>query len=196
MDYSIETLALDKLETDCIIIGIYEHQQLSPSAALCNSLTNNVITQLIERGDISGKNAETLLINYIPESTINRILVVGLGEKNKITAKLYRKALASAISTIKSAKIKSACCSLIDVEVKNNTEQWKARQIIEIFHDAIYQYQETKSSKESKIELKNVSIIATDDTKPQAELGLQQGVAIAQGIELTKFLADLPGNIS
>ena len=195
MDYSIETLALDKLETDCIIIGIYENQKLSPSAVLCNTLTNNVISQLIERGDISGKNAETLLINYIPDSTINRILLVGLGEKSKITTKLYRKALASAISTIKSAKIKSVSCSLIDIDVKNNAEQWKARQIIEIFNDAIYQYQETKSSNESKIELKNVSIIATGDTKPQAELGLQQGIAIAQGIELTKFLSDLPGNI-
>jgi leucyl aminopeptidase len=153
MDYSIETLALDKLETDCIIIGIYENQQLSPSAALCNTLTNNVISQLIERGDISGKNAETLLVNYIPDSTIKRILLLGLGKKGKITAKLYRKALASAISTIKSAKIKSVCCSLIDIEIKNTTEQC------------------------------------------QAELGLQQGIAIAQGIKLTKFLSDLPGNI-
>ena len=195
MDYSIETLALDKLETDCIIIGIYENQQLSPSAVLCNTLTNNLISQLIERGDISGKNAETLLINYIPDSTIDRILLVGLGEKGKTTAKLYRKALSSAISTIKSAKIKSVCCSLIDIDVKNTTEQWKTRQIIEVFNDAVYQYQETKSLKESKIKLKSVSVLAAEDIKAQTELGLQQGVAIAQGIKLTKFLSDLPGNI-
>ena len=195
MDYSIETFALDKLETDCIIIGVYENQQLSPSAVLCNTLTHNIITQLIERGDISGKNAETLLINYIPNSTIDRILLVGLGEKGKITAKLYRKALASAIAAIKSAKIKSACCTLIDTDVKNNTEQWKTRQIIEVFNDAIYLYQETKSSKEPKTELKSISVFAADDAKPQAELGLQQGIAIAQGIQLTKFLSDLPGNI-
>ncbi len=195
MDYSIETLALDKLETDCIIIGIYENQQLSPSAALCNTLTNNVISQLIERGDISGKNAETLLVNYIPDSTIKRILLLGLGKKGKITAKLYRKALASAISTIKSAKIKSVCCSLIDIEIKNTTEQWKTRQIIEVFNDAIYQYQETKSLKESKIVLKSASVLAAEDITVQAELGLQQGIAIAQGIKLTKFLSDLPGNI-
>ena len=195
MDYSIETLALDKLETDCIIIGIYENQQLSPSAVLCDKLSNKIITQLIERGDINGKNAETLLINYIPNSTINRILLLGLGEKGKITEKLFRKALSSAIATIKSEKIKSACCSLLEIEVKNNTEQWKTRQIIEVFNDAIYQYQETKSVKESKTKLKSVSIVATTDIKPQAELGLQQGIAIAQGIQLTKFLADLPGNI-
>lgn len=195
MDYSIETLSLDKLQTDCIIIGIYENKQLSPSAVSINHSIGGIITQLIERGDITGKNAETLLINYIPDCTINRILLVGLGEKNNITAKLYRKALASAISTIKSAKITSTCCSLVDIEVQNGSDQWKVKQIIEVFNDAIYQYQETKSSKESNTKLETVTVIVTDDVKSQAEIGLQQGIAIARGIELTKFLADLPGNI-
>ena len=81
MDYSIETLSLDKLQTDCIIIGIYENKQLSPSAVSINHSIGGIITRLIERGDITGKNAETLLINYIPDCTINRILLVGLGGK-------------------------------------------------------------------------------------------------------------------
>ena len=195
MDYSIETLPLDKLQTDCIIIGIYENKKVSPSAGAVNSLTQGVITHLIERGDITGKNSETLLINYIPNSSINRILLVGLGEKNKITPKLYRKALASTISTIKKAQIKSANCTLMEIDVDNCNEQWKTRQIIEVFNDAAYQYQQTHSAKKSDIKLEKIQIHTTEETEVQAKLGLQQGVAIAQGIETTKYLADLPGNI-
>ncbi len=195
MDYSIETLPLDKLQTDCIIIGIYENKKVSPSAGAVNSLTQGVITHLIERGDITGKNSETLLINYIPNSSINRILLVGLGEKNKITPKLYRKALASTISTIKKAQIKSANCTLMEIDVDNCNEQWKTRQIIEVFSDAVYQYQQTHSAKKSDIKLEKIQLNTTEETKAQAKLGLQQGVAIAQGIETTKYLADLPGNI-
>ena len=195
MDYSIETLPLDKLQTDCIIIGIYENKKVSPSAVAVNSLTQGVITHLIERGDITGKNSETLLINYIPNSSINRILLVGLGEKNKITPKLYRKALASTISTIKKAQIKSANCTLMEIDVDNCNEQWKTRQIIEVFSDAVYQYQQTHSAKKSDIKLEKIQLNTTEETKAQAKLGLQQGVAIAQGIETTKYLADLPGNI-
>jgi leucyl aminopeptidase len=195
MDYSIETSPLDKQQTDCIIVGIYENQQFSPSATSIDEKIQKIITQLINRGDIKGKNSETLLINYIPDSTIDRILLVGLGEKDKITPKLYRKALASAISTIKATKIKSACCTLIDIDVINSDTQWKTRQIVEIFNDALYQYQETKSSEDSKTELNKIQIHAVAEANTQAKQGLQQGLAIANGIELTKFLSDLPGNI-
>jgi len=194
MDYSIETLALDKLETDCIIIGIYENQQLSPSADHINTSNQDLISRLISRGDISGKNAETLLINYLPESSIQRILLVGLGDKGSITPKLYRKALTASISALKSAKLKSACCALIDIDVINSDTQWKARQIVEIFNDAIYQFIETKSDKEVKNQLTTIQLHISDDNKVQAEKGLQQGLAIAKGIKLTKHLADLPGN--
>ncbi len=195
MDYSIETSPLDKQQTDCIIVGIYENQQLSPSATSIDEQIQQIITQLIERGDIKGKNSETLLINYIPDSTIDRILLVGLGEKDKITPKLYRKALASVISTIKATKIKSACCTLIDIDVLNSDTQWKTRQIVEVFNDVLYQYQETKSSEDSITELNNIQIHVVAETNTQAKQGLQQGLAIANGIELTKLLSDLPGNI-
>ncbi len=195
MEYSIETLAFDKVQTECIIVGIYNNQQFSPSATSVDSLLQGIITKIVERGDISGKNSETLLINPILDSSIERILLVGLGEKDKITRKLYRKALTSAITAIKSTKIKSACCTLIDVTVSDSDEQWKTRQVIEIFNDAIYQYQETKTTQEHKLSLKNIQIKVESNAKLQAESGLKQGVAIAKGVELAKFLSDLPGNI-
>ncbi len=196
MDYSIETLALDKQQTDCIIIGIYENQHLSPSAETVDKLNQGIITQLIERGDIKGKNAETLLLNHLPDSNIKRILLVGLGEKNKLTAKLYRKALTAAINALKKLNIKSANCALLDIELENFDAQWKTRQIIETFNDALYQYQETKSKDDNTAatELEKITVQTDDESKSAAETGLNQGVAIAKGIDLTKRLADLPGN--
>ncbi len=194
MDYSIETLALDKQQTDCIIVGIYENQQLSASADSIDKLNQDIITQLIERGDIKGKNAETLLINHLPNSSIKRILVIGLGEKEKITAKLYRKALSSAIKAVKAIKVKSATCTLVDIEVKDQDTCWKARQIIEVFNDALYLFQNTKSIKDPDIALEKLFISATEESISQVEIGIVQGSAIAKGMDLTKTLADLPGN--
>jgi len=194
MDYSIETSALDKQQTDCIIVGIYENQQLSPSADSIDKLNQGVISQLIERGDIKGKNSETLLINHLPNSSIERILLIGLGEKEKLTAKLYRKALSSAVTALKSLKIKSACCTLADIEIKDKNATWKTRQIIEVFNDAIYLFQNTKSIKDPAIDLAKISISISDELAPEAETGLSQGIAIAKGMDLTKLLADLPGN--
>ncbi len=195
MDYSIETLAFDKLQTDCLIVGIYENGVLSPSAKAVDKVTQGFITQLIGRGDIKGKNADTTLVNYIPNSSIKRILSVGLGDKSKLTPALFRKALKAAISATKKLSIDSLSCALVDTTLKDVDMTWKTQQVIEIFNGALYHYQETKSEKSPKLTLKNISIVLSDADKQQADLGLKYGTAIANGIDLTKFVADLPGNI-
>jgi leucyl aminopeptidase len=58
----------------------------------------------------------------------------------------------------------------------------------------LYQYTSTKKC-EDKIALKALSVFVNETQKTLAEIGLQQGIAIAHGMALTKELADLPGNI-
>ena len=79
MDYSIESLSLDKLQSDCLLVGIYQNQQLSPLAIQLDSICNGLLQKLVSRGDIKGKNAETLLINNVPHAEIQRIVLVGFG---------------------------------------------------------------------------------------------------------------------
>ena len=194
MDYSIESVTLDKLQSDCLLVGIYANQQLSPVATQLDGLLNGLISKLIARGDIKGKNAETLLINHLPDSSIERVILLGLGERGKLTRKLFRKALVAAGKSLKESKVKKACCALLDSEIETANVQWAARQIVEIIHDGLYQYTSTKKC-EDKPALKALSVFANDAQKPLAEIGLQQGIAIAHGMALTKQLADLPGNI-
>ncbi len=194
MDYSIESVTLDKLQSDCLLVGIYANQQLSPVATQLDVLLNGLISKLIARGDIRGKNAETLLINHLPDSSIERVILLGLGERGKLTRKLFRKALVAAGKSLKESKVKKACCALLDSEIETANVQWAARQIVEVIHDGLYQYTSTKKC-EDKPALKALSVFANDAQKPLAEIGLQQGIAIAHGMALTKQLADLPGNI-
>jgi leucyl aminopeptidase len=79
MDYSIEITPLEKLQSDCIIVGVYEDQQLTPAAMTLDNSTQGIISNIVSRGDISGKNGETLLINVIPDSFIGQELPQGAG---------------------------------------------------------------------------------------------------------------------
>ena len=45
MDYSIETAPLEKLQCDCIIVGVYQDQQLSPTAIALNNSTKGLLTK-------------------------------------------------------------------------------------------------------------------------------------------------------
>ena len=73
--------------------------------------------------------------------------------------------------------------------------QWKTRQIVEVFSDAVYQFTTCKSNKETDSKIEKISITAPETELGLAQTGLTQGKAIAEGINLTKLLGDLPGNI-
>jgi leucyl aminopeptidase len=195
MDYSIETASLEELQCDCIIVGVYQDQQLSPSAAALNNSTNGLINNIVSRGDLSGKNGETVLINAIPDSKIERVLLVGLGENKPLSGKNYKKALLAAINSLKKPQIKSVVCCLAECEVEGRDWQWKSRHIIEVFNDAIYQFTHTKSDKETESKIQKISIAAPEAESALAQSGLLQGKAIAEAMNLTKHLGDLPGNI-
>ncbi|TAN66505.1 MAG: leucyl aminopeptidase [Methylobacter sp.] len=195
MDYSIETAPLEELQCDCIIVGVYQDRQLSPSATALNSSTGGFINTIVSRGDLAGKNGETVLINAVPGGTIERILLVGLGENKPLSGKNYKKALLAAVNSLKKTQIKSVVCCLAECDVTDRDMQWKSRHIVEVFNDAAYQFTYTKSDKETEIKIEKISIAATETERTAANFGLLQGKAIAEGMVLTKHLGDLPGNI-
>ena len=195
MNYAIETAPLDSLKYDCLILGVYQDLQLSATTHSINISTKGLINTIVSRGDINGKNGETVLINAIPDNPIERILLVGLGENKPLTSKNYRKALLAAINSLKKTNIKSILCCLADAEVIDANQQWKTRQIIEVFNDAIYQFTAYKSNKEITSKIEKIGIFSPEAELISTQLGLNQGRAIADGMNLTKLLGDLPGNI-
>lgn len=195
MDYSIESTPLEKLPSECVIAGIYENNRLTPSATILDACSQGIISAVVNRGDIHGKNGEALLINWLPDSPFTRILLIGLGKQEPLSVKHYRTALAAAIKIIKESQLKSAACTLAEVEIIDRDWQWKTRQIIEVFDDALYQFNQCKTVIENELKTEQISIVVPEDQRQQAQAGLIQGRAIAEGVALAKHLADLPGNI-
>lgn len=195
MDYFIESAPLEKLQCDCIIVGIYQDGLLTPAAASIDATTQGWVRKIVARGDLTGKNGETVLLNALPEGGGERLLLVGLGKKDDLSVKNYRKALASAVGCLKKTIVKTAVCCLAEAEVKGVDLTWKTRQIVEVFNDALYQFTALKAEKEAESKLQSLAIAAAPGEQPQAQAGLLQGKAIAAAMSLTKTLGDLPGNI-
>jgi leucyl aminopeptidase len=195
MDYSIETTLLETLHCDCVIIGVYQDLQLCLPVNTLDNSTRDLITSVVNRGDIKGKMGESALINVVPNSSLTRILLVGLGENKPLSSKTYRKVLSSAVNSLKKPYIKAIACSLAECTVINGDWQWKTRQIVEVFNDAAYQFTALKTDKETESKLEKIIITAPVEQLALAQAGLAQGMAIADGVTLTKHLSDLPGNI-
>ncbi len=195
MDYSIESLPLETLQNDCIIVGIYENQQLTPSADVLDRHSNNLITSILQRGDMEGKHGDSVILNFIPEIPVERVLLVGLGKQEPLSAKQYRKVLATSIKHLKELKVVTATCALTEIAVEGREQKWKTRQIVEIFEASCYQFNQLKSDKKSHLTLNNISIHTQLENLADTKAGLTLGQAISSGVSLAKNLSDLPGNI-
>ena len=194
MDFLLANPPIETLETECLIVAVFENEQLSHAAQTLDSLTDGVISKILQRGDIKGKVAETLLVNYLPNKSIKRALLVGLGDADKLSAKKFRKAVASAANTLKTTKINSAVCCLAEGNVIEQTISWNARQIVEAFDVPFYQFNDCKSKPTDKPALTELSLHSAANSDA-IQAGLNQGLAIAQGVSLAKHVSDLPGNI-
>lgn len=194
MDYLLANTPLESLTTECLIVAVFNDKKLSPAAQTLDSLTNGIITDILQRGDIKGKVADTLLINYLPHAAFKRALLVGFGDADKLSAKAYRKALNAAAKSLKSSHISNAVCCLAEINIAGLSASWNARQIVEAFDAAFYQFNECKSKPADKFSLTTVSLQGQSDSNA-IQTGINQGIAIAQGVALAKRVSDLPGNI-
>ncbi len=192
MDYSIETLPLNKPQSDCLIIGIYENQDVVAPEHTPDTL-KPLINAALNSERFSGKNSETLLISLPTDSKLEHYLLVGLGEHEDLCRQLFRKSLAAAIKAIKNNKFSSLTSLLTEAHVTDADTQWKIRQTVEVFSDNIYKY--SLNPPEETPPLQQVGIAVSAHQLDSAQQGLLQGLAIAEGMNRSKRLGDLPGNI-
>lgn len=197
MEFSIKTDALDKLQSDCMIIGVYEAEKLSAMAQAVDALSGGYIRQWIQQGDMKGALATTLLLHSVPNLLCGRVLVVGLGAEQDFSAKQYGQVVRTAIKALNNTGVCHATLCLADLPIKQLDLQRKVAYLVESALEATYRFDAMKSKKDaSKISLTNISIhLNQEESLVAAKQGLAAGEALAQGLSLTKDLGNLPPNV-
>lgn len=196
MKSSIKVTQPEKQQKTCLIVGIFEDGKLTQSAKMIDKASRGYISRLIKQGAFQGKMGQTLSLYHMPHSKFEHILLVGCGKAKSLSAPAFRKMVIGAIKALSSSKAAEAICYFTEIEVGDNTLPWKVKQIAEAASDGLYRFDMFKSEKEPAPALKEL-IINIHDAKQQkaCEQALKQGQAIAEGVLITKNLANLPSNI-
>ncbi|ADJ27358.1 leucyl aminopeptidase [Nitrosococcus watsonii] len=187
----------EKQRTAALVVGVYEDEKLSPSAQRIDKASEGYVSRLIKQGDFAGKKGQTLLLFNLPGVKAERVLLMGCGQKDKVTAKDLRQSWSSAVKTLQTCGATEAMVCPLEAKTKDEElTQW-ARLIVETAEQALYRYEHTKSKKESlkKPLAKLTLLLEQRSQQPLAEQGIQWGQAIAKGVSLARDLGNLPGNI-
>jgi leucyl aminopeptidase len=197
MDYSVKSESLDQLSTPCVVLGFYQKRKLTPSALALDEKLDGLLQKLLKRDDIDGKPGDVLSLAHVPGGAIDRIVLVGLGKKEELKPGSYRKALAAAAKALKESNAKQVVSLLHEAEVAGRDVGWNIRQCVEILEAALYRFTQLKSENENhKPRLAKLHFLVDgDEALATAKRAIRQGQAIANGMNLAKELANLPGNL-
>ncbi len=176
--------------SDCVVIGAFNNKTFNAAGLAIDAASNGRLSTLAERGDISGKTGQTILLQDITGVTAARVLVIGLGDPEKFAVPQYLKAIADAVRALRTGPVKSAFITLTDLTVKGRESDWAMRQAIIAADHAAYEYTATRTKK-ATVTLAQITLLAN----AQQEIAFTQGVAIATGVQFTRELGNLPPNI-
>ena len=181
--------------SDCIIIPVFSENKkakLSQAAQSLDDAAKGALQTFLDRGDFKGKPSSTSMLYDLNNIKAPRILLLGYGDKEKLDPKAFSKIANSACKAIKTNNIKTA--SLYLSENSDDQEQEVTQSII-AFSDCLYQLQDYKSKSDDASPLEELYISSTTDFSSKSQTALQQGIAIADGMKLSRDMANHPGNI-
>ncbi len=194
MDISIKRGNAHEQKTACLIVGIHDGKRLSAAATALDHALQGTLTRLVKRGDITGKVGETLLLPEATGTSAERILLVGCGTLEGVRPAEYQQVLDKAAQTINALGLRNATVTLSDGNVIERGLAWKIAQTVLAFNSHAYRFERLKSKPSKKPVCSRLHLLVAAEDVAEAQRAARLALGVANGIKLSKDLANLPGN--
>lgn len=212
---------VDRASSDCVWVGLFSTDngvELTAPARILDKVSNGAITKIIKAGDFNAKSGTSYLIRDLTGIPSLRALLVGCGQKDRFTGKAFYNAVKHATKTMIPLKgVKKVASFLTEINVKNKTGVWRLQTHLLAVRETLYKFDRFKSptvhattdksnktppkiSKQFKTEnscsIKSVEMLLPGDMRPaDASIKITEASSLADGVELSKDLGNLPANI-
>ena len=197
MQFDVWTKGLATLETDCLVVGVFDEGELAEEAKALDAASGGKLGKIVSRGDFPGRSGETLLVTDLEGVKASRVLLAGLGNQKNYNRKIFRKALAASVTALNRTRIASVAFAVARPSFNDLDDYYFGRAIAEVVGNTLYKVNDLKSAKKAKPPaLENVVAGPVRGAgAAAAKRGLTHGAAIAAAAKVQRDLANLPGNV-
>jgi leucyl aminopeptidase len=191
MEFQIVGGDLAKAKTPCLILGVFEKRKLTAPAEAIDKASDGAVSALLRKGELDG--GQGWLIAYdLPGVAAERVLLIGLGKRKECDHAKLTKALTAALNRLVEGRVEKALVA----PPAGLDDYASVRAVAQRAAHGAYRYERTKTpKKDSPKPLQALSIWVEKPRRADAERALAHAEAIAAGVELTRELGNLPGNI-
>lgn len=197
MEFSTQTTAsLHQVKTAALAVGVYAEGVLSPAADLIDRASNGAVRAVVKT-EFRGRAGSTLVLRNLPGVSAQRVVLVGLGKQEEYSARAHASAEQAFASACVSAQLTEGVSTLAANPIADVALIARARSAAIAAGNATYHYDASfgKPDRDARPKLKKIVQVVERADAAQAQKGLREGGAIANGMDLTRTLGNLPGNI-
>ncbi len=197
MEFSTQTSAsLHQIKTAALAVGVFADGVLSSAADIIDNASNGAIREVL-KSEFPAKPNTHLVLRNLPGVAAARVILIGLGKQQSYNAKTHSGAEQTFANYCVQARLTEGVSTLASIESAGTTLRGRAQACAIAAGQALYRYDETlgKRDRDSRPKLKKMAVHVERSQAAQAQQGLAAGRAIANGMQLTRKLGDLPGNI-
>ncbi|HEY9278430.1 MAG TPA: leucyl aminopeptidase, partial [Eoetvoesiella sp.] len=197
MEFSTQiTASLHQIKTAALAVGVFSDGQLSSAADVIDNASNGALRSVL-KSEFQAKPNTHLVLRNLPGVNATRIILIGLGKQDSYNANIHAGAELAFANYCVQARITEGVSALAVIECANASLRQRAQAAALAAGRATYHYNATqgKPDRDAIPKLKKIALSVARNQASEAQQGLREGGAIANGMNLTRLLGDLPGNI-
>jgi len=190
--------ALTAVKSDMLAIGIFSDEgKPGKLAGVINKSLKGAVKKLLAIGDYKAKCGSTAILYTDGKIAPARVLLIGLGERKKLTSDCIRKAASVAANKAVALKASSLTVSLNSQLPAKLKAETIGQAITEGLYFGSYRYDEFVSKgKDDRLNSLACTIVDDSPAKIKAMTkGIKTGIIIGKAQTYARTIANRPGNI-
>ncbi len=181
--------------SDCLCLPIFTDGKLCPLGSELDKQLSNTISKQIEKFKISGDSGKTTLLP-LDSNKCQRVLLLGLGDAEKLSKASFRKAAKVLASTLKDTNIQALGLNLSEITLTDSQQSVSdaSSEIVLAIEESKYAFDQFKSKKATVSSLTDLTFHSENNEKA-IKASIQKAQALSSGMNFTKDLGNMPGNV-
>jgi len=187
---------ITKIKADAIIVNFFEGmERLDGDIAVVDKALDGAISQLISQGEIKGKLNEITIVHSLDKLPTARVVVSGLGKQSELSPNKVRGAVAETCRWLRQKGIGNIATTAQGAGINDIGLEDAAQVVTEGALLGLYSFRRHITRENDKPgEIKQLSIVGSDEAKPRLEEGSSKGKVLAEATNLARDMVNEPAN--
>jgi leucyl aminopeptidase len=184
----VEKAKIDQKQTSLLVIGVFEGEQdFSQSKELDPSVFAS-IKETLENKEFRGTSGSSILVYTHGRGPMKKIMLLGLGKKDKFTDESARICAGKAAQKAKELGVKE-----FSILQFSNLDEGLVEAITEGVTLALYSFDKYKEVKEPATKIEEVAILINSDS-PKFQSVADKASLVVEAVNFARDIANLPPN--